>query len=655
MRNRFLSECRQHAALRHPNIVQLMGLYTRPGDQVPMMVMECMHATLSSALEEGPAVPVRFKRRILHDVSLGLRFLHERKTPIIHRDLTARNVMLTEHLRAKIADLGVARMLSKDMLMKMTQTPGNMEYMPPEALQVHAEYGTSLDMFSFGILVVHVVTGGLPSAQLAATATDSYGRLVARSEVERRAEHFRKMDDGDLLTVLARQCLQNDQGSRPTAREVSEQLQTLLVLPSSSSSSSVFPLLETIAKKEAAEKRRDELREHAREVESQLHHIVQDLHEKPTLNELELDEVIRQLHTVLHGTSSALYGSDAKFYDPSIRRFIVSYKPPPSTEAGRVLHVTTPPATPNPVSLVLCAPVNLTFSGTFVKMVVSKTTVPGLGRTLHVAVSGDQLFVVDNTGWKGVHVCSVSNTAETRSIVDSSSKADFSWMPLEKCWHPRGVAIDAEHNVILADTDSQRVTKYSPDGTFLASSGKLLEAGIELGEFNLPSSVAMARNGDLYVCDRYNHRIQILDGNLLARRAFGQRGRGNCEFHHPYDIAFDSRGNVYVVDCSNYCVKVFTEGFGSFVRRIGSEGKGNGNFQAPSSICVDSSDHVYVTDYKMCCVKVFDPRGDFVMQFGSSRDPRPEFCFNKPWGIAVDSKGRVFVSDTDNCRVLMYQ
>lgn len=651
MKKRFLEECLHHSKLRHPNVVQLMGLYLHPGDSVPIMVMERMHSSLKACLESKNIIPVYLKRRILHDVSLGLRFLHERATPIIHRDLTANNVLLTEDLRAKITDLGMARLLTKDMLRKLTQTPGNSDYMPPEALVADPVYDESLDIFSFGVMTVHVVTGGWPSPHLSANITDSSGRLVALSEVQRRANHINNMESDSTLKYLAEKCLQNDPKARPTAKVVSDELKSLLVCPSSPSS---FPLLDTLVEKEAVERHRDELQERMKEIETQLHKIIQDLHEKPTLNEPELDEVTKQLQIALHSTSSALYGAgpEASLHDPCARRFIVAYKPPPSVEtsSSKILHVLSPSPSLNPVSLAVCAPVNLPFSGTYVKTVIS-----GLGKSLHMAVSEDQLFVVDNKGWKGVHICSISNNFETRSIIDSSSKMEFAGMSLEKCWEPRGIAIDREHNVILADTGSQRIVKFSPDGSFLASSGKLSEYGSELGEFNFPSSVTLARNGDLYVCDRDNHRIQILDSNLLSYRSFGSFGKGRCEFHHPVDLAFDSKDNVYVVDCSNFCIKVFTKGFGEFTRQIGREGTKDSDFLAPSSICIDSSDNVYVTDYKFCSVKIFDPIGRFVMQFGKSRDPWAEFRFQKPRGIAVDSKGRVFVSDSDNGRVLMYQ
>ena len=167
IRKMFLRECHHHANLRHPHIVQLLGVYFKPGVTIPMLVMEYMHASLTACLTHCSEIPMPLKRRILHDVALGLRFLHERQDPIIHRDLTANNVLLTEDFRAKISDLGMARILPKDVAETMTTAPGTSVYMPPEALVADPVYGTSLDMFSFGILILHIVTGEFPSPHLA--------------------------------------------------------------------------------------------------------------------------------------------------------------------------------------------------------------------------------------------------------------------------------------------------------------------------------------------------------------------------------------------------------------------------------------------------------------------------------------------------------
>ncbi len=645
LKRMFLSECCCHANLRHPHIVQLLGVYTQPGGVLPMLVMEFMHCTLRACLEKYPDMPVQYKRRILYDVALGLRFLHERPDPIIHRDLTANNVLLTEDFRAKISDLGVAKILPYNTR-KMTMTPGTHDYMPPEALVSEPVYDTKLDMFSFGILILHVVTQEWPSAHLSHSYKNSSGQLMARSEAARRANFFEKMDSNDVLKFLAEKCVQNDPETRPAAREVANELHAVVVAPSAR--------LTLALEKKAAEEQRDALLQLHQSVEAQLHHIVQDMSCKFTLNEPELDGVTKELKAVVRSTRSALYGSENSRCDFAQRRFIVAYQRPgalSSAESDECVALNVSSTSPI-LSVTVHAPVNITFSGTYVKTVIS-----GLTRSFGVAVSGDKLCVVDKKGWYGVHTCSISGEGpETKPFALSSCKVDvITGMPLEKCWQPGGIAIDSEKNVVFVDTESHRVVKFSPDGEFLASTGKLLESGSELGQFNKPVGVTLASNGDLYVCDRGNHRVQILNSNLLSMRAFGELGSGPSQFQNPWDVAFDSKGNVYVVDCSNFCIEVFTKDFGKFVRSIGQQGIGNGDFQAPSSICIDSNDNIYVTDRKLCCVKIFSPDGKFVMKFGGSRHERPEYCFQKPCGIAVDDKGRLFVSDSENGRVLMFE
>ena len=649
----FLRECRQHANLRHPHIVQLLGLYVQPGDIIPTLVMEYMHSSLTACLKHCPEISMPHKKRILYDVTLGLRFLHERQDPIIHRDLTANNVLLTEDLRAKISDLGMAKILPYNVARQMTMAPGTSDYMPPEALVANPVYDTKLDMFSFGILILHVVAQEWPAPHLPTSSRNYSGKLVAHTEAERRANFFSAMDSNDVLHFLADCCLQIDPESRPTARDVAEKLEPTVA----SSSTQSFPLLSLSQEKEEAEGRRDTLQDLSRGMELQLLKILQDMSNVFTLNEVELDDLRKQLRAIVRDTRSTLYDSGHSSYDPTQNRFIVAYKPPVSVsgkdkEVVALTISSASPTHPYPVSVTVHSPVNMTFSGTYVKTVITNLTKP-----FGVAVSGDELYVVDNGGWYGVHICSISGKGpDDRSIILSSSKADIiRGMPLEKCWYPTGVTIDSEMNVIVVDCESHRVLKFNPDGTFLASSGKLMERGSEVGEFCRPVHIALASNGDLYVCDRGNHRVQILNSNLMSKRCFGGLGTGQCQFHHPWDVAFDSKGNVYVADCSNYCVKVFTKEFGEFVRQIGKQGIGDGDFQAPVSICVDSNDYLFVVDKKLHCVKIFSPTGDFVMRFGGVKHEKPEFRFQKPRGIAVDGKGQVFVSDSDNKRVLMFR
>ena len=101
----FLRECEQSSRLRHPNIVRFFGIYHPPGARVPSLVMERLHCSLTSLLEENPVVPIGTKLSIVKDVALGLRYLHTHNPPIIHRDLSSNNVLLSKGMEGKIGDL----------------------------------------------------------------------------------------------------------------------------------------------------------------------------------------------------------------------------------------------------------------------------------------------------------------------------------------------------------------------------------------------------------------------------------------------------------------------------------------------------------------------------------------------------------------------
>ena len=96
---------------------------------------------------EDVEIPLHQKLSILQDTSLGLRYLHNRHPPIVHRDLTPNNILLGSRLEAKITDLGVAKVMKDtDSGRKMSKAPGTPHFMPPEALDDNPVYDASLDM-----------------------------------------------------------------------------------------------------------------------------------------------------------------------------------------------------------------------------------------------------------------------------------------------------------------------------------------------------------------------------------------------------------------------------------------------------------------------------------------------------------------------------
>ena len=158
---RYQRECQLMAGLRHPNITQFLGLCFLEGSELPLLVMERLEMSVDDLLECAPNIPLAVKISILTDTGSGLVYLHSRGPPIVHRDLTARNILLTSSLTAKITDMGNSRMVTlrpTQLAQTLTKYPGTTVYMPPEALSEAHRYGPSLDVFSFGHLSLYILT-----------------------------------------------------------------------------------------------------------------------------------------------------------------------------------------------------------------------------------------------------------------------------------------------------------------------------------------------------------------------------------------------------------------------------------------------------------------------------------------------------------------
>ena len=154
------------SSLRHPNITQFLGLCFLPGSQLPLLVMERLETSLVDLLEHMPNLPLSLKRSVLEDVASGLLYLHKRQPSVIHRDLTANNVLLTSSLVDKITDMGNSRIVDMrpgQMARTLSQLPGTLVYMPPEALDDRHRYGPSLDIFSLGHLALFTLIQVLSS------------------------------------------------------------------------------------------------------------------------------------------------------------------------------------------------------------------------------------------------------------------------------------------------------------------------------------------------------------------------------------------------------------------------------------------------------------------------------------------------------------
>ena len=105
----------------------------------------------------------------------------------------------------------------------MTQTPGTPTYMPPEVMVANPKYDTSVDEFSYGILMIHIFSGRWPEPQVGQIHTKQ-GRLIPVSEAERREMFLQAIGNDHPLMELVHRCINNDPELRPHTSEITRRI-----------------------------------------------------------------------------------------------------------------------------------------------------------------------------------------------------------------------------------------------------------------------------------------------------------------------------------------------------------------------------------------------------------------------------------------------
>lgn len=219
----FVKECFNLSECRHPNIVQFIGIYYREHQQVmPIMIMEKIDCNLKELIERE-SISFYKALSILHDVSLGMWYMHSRNPPAMHLDLQPNNILVnTLPLIAKICDLGLMKVASGRDL---TQVLGSIHFMPPEVLSQNPVYGLPLDVFSFGGVALFTIVGEWPTPSNVQSENISRATKV---EVGRRLKYLDKMRwDTGALRLLVEECLDDSPHMRPTMGAVCERIKEL--------------------------------------------------------------------------------------------------------------------------------------------------------------------------------------------------------------------------------------------------------------------------------------------------------------------------------------------------------------------------------------------------------------------------------------------
>lgn len=233
--SRFKQECQFLSRVNHPNVVQYLGTYSDPDTHVMVLLMELMDESLTHLLDTtATPLPLHLQANIGHDVILAITYLHS--NGIIHRDLSSNNVLLTVSRRAKVSDFGMSTLMgSTGVPNTLTLCPGNVSYMPPEALDEPPLYTKSLDVFSFGVLLIQINSRIFPCPSnrftdvivISPTSHEPVEAKVSIPEVKRRIKHIQMMVSNNPLLPIVLDCLKDTGNERPTANYLCERFEAV--------------------------------------------------------------------------------------------------------------------------------------------------------------------------------------------------------------------------------------------------------------------------------------------------------------------------------------------------------------------------------------------------------------------------------------------
>lgn len=252
-----------------------------------------------------------------------------------------------------------------------------------------------------------------------------------------------------------------------------------------------------------------------------------------------------------------------------------------------------------------------------------------------IAVRGDKQLYVTDIKLRCVHVFNFGSH-KSRLIREVAEE------PLVS---PVGVAVCGEL-IAVSDSSRKEVFLIKPDGSLVRKITKP-------GGFKRPTGLAFfAKTKLLYVVDTLACEVYAFDLSGRLVRKFGSRGIDPGQFNYPTYIAVDHAGKIYVTDSLNFRVQVF-DPKGRFLMKIGTHGDATGHLGIPKGVAVDSLGRIYIVDSYFSCVQVFDQKGRFLLSLGESGNEPGSFQL--PRGLAVGPADKMYVSDSHNNRVQVIQ
>ena len=216
----FQAECLTWSKLRHPGVVQFLGVHMDRRSRLPVLVMEKMDTSLRTYLEDHSKEEFSLHQKafVLRQVTQALAYLHSQNPPLVHHDLSSNNVLLSVvSFMTKVSDFGMSRAINPSAVSRKSSIKGTQAFMPPEALHNPPRYNEKLDVFSFGNVILHALTHEWPDP---GPPTRYEGDVfVAVTELQRREQcvELFTAQEKQLFLPIVRQCLENRPDKRPSS------------------------------------------------------------------------------------------------------------------------------------------------------------------------------------------------------------------------------------------------------------------------------------------------------------------------------------------------------------------------------------------------------------------------------------------------------
>ena len=304
------AECLTWSKLRHPGVVQFLGVYFERSSRLPVLVMEKMDTSLRAYLEghSKEEFPLNLKAFVLRQVAQALAYLHSQNPPLVHHDLSPNNVLLNvASFMTKVSDFGMSRAINPSVLSRKTFMKGTLAFMAPEALRDPPQYNEKLDVFSFGNIILSTLTHECMAQPWSSQEIYDGDQHVVLSELHLR-DHYVIMftsQEKQLFLPIVTLCLQDQPSKRPSSVMLVRELRRIeSSLPTGSHVAAPIEHLrqQLSAKEEECRQKDKELRENKK--------VTKEREEKLRMAVEEKDAVIRDNEELIRKMEKALKDKD---------------------------------------------------------------------------------------------------------------------------------------------------------------------------------------------------------------------------------------------------------------------------------------------------------------------------------------------------------